>query len=68
MVTAPRTSLVADGGGLEKGPNPCVVISRAAGLISALSCPREESSPRAARPLVRLGPTRSVEGRTFADQ
>jgi hypothetical protein len=59
---------VADGGGLEKGPNPCAMINSRAALISALLGPRAESWPRGARRPVRLGLARSSKSQAPADQ
>jgi hypothetical protein len=59
---------VADGGDLEKGPNPSAMINSRVALISTLSCLRAESWPRDARRPVRLGLVRSKERRASADQ
>ena len=59
---------MADGGGLEKGPNSRAMIKNRAARISTLPCLRAESWSLDARRPVRLGLVRSKERRASADQ
>jgi hypothetical protein len=59
---------VADGGGLEKGPNPSAMINSRVALIRTLPFLRAESWSREGRRPVRLSLVRSKERRASADQ
>jgi hypothetical protein len=59
---------VADGGGLEKGPNPRAMIKSRTPLIGILPCLRAESWSQDARRPVQPGLMRSKERRASADQ